>query len=238
MESATSLGKVRSAQPMNRKVLEFEQVSHGTSRKCLPSHGRMVGARQRLLSKPYEATWFSCSRNKAFLPTTLDIASHSSVAAHSEPRTVNVLIQRSAQSAMDMSTSSMSMSPTSTMSGMSMASSTSSSMSSMMGMDMMAMTFFTSSTTPLYSMSWMPDSIGQYAGTCIFLIILATVFRAVLALRIHVYPFLNAVEVHRNGGLEYKPYRHGKSSKYPWRAREAVVIGLIDVIIAGLAYLL
>lgn len=84
----------------------------------------------------------------------------------------------------------------------------------------------------------MPTTIGQYAGTCIFLIALATIFRALLALRVHVYPLLSVVENRRNGGLEYEAYRHGKSTKYPWRAREAVTIGFIDVAIAGLAYLL
>lgn len=84
----------------------------------------------------------------------------------------------------------------------------------------------------------MPTTLGQYAGTCIFLIALATIFRAFLALRVHIYPLLNALEKRRNGGLEYEPYQHGKSNKYPWRAREAVLIGLIDVTIAGLAYLL
>jgi hypothetical protein len=47
----------------------------------------------------------------------------------------------------------------------------------------MSMTFFTSSVTPLYSAMWTPASAGQYAGTCIFLIILAVVFRALLALK-------------------------------------------------------
>jgi len=52
-----------------------------------------------------------------------------------------------------------------------------------MDMSMMAMTFFTSTMTPLYSAMWTPKSIGGYAGTCIFLIILATVFRALLAVK-------------------------------------------------------
>lgn len=65
-------------------------------------------------------------------------------------------------------------------------------MSSMAGMDMgssssgasssMTMTmstfFFTSTSTPLYSKAWTPASPGAYAGTCIFLIILAIVLRA------------------------------------------------------------
>jgi copper transporter 1 len=63
-------------------------------------------------------------------------------------------------------------------------------MGSMSGMDMdtgssasshtgMTMAFFTSTTTPLYSMSWTPQTAGQYAGTCIFLIFLAITLRAI-----------------------------------------------------------
>lgn len=43
---------------------------------------------------------------------------------------------------------------------------------------MMNMVFFTSTSTPLYSDAWTPQSAGAYAGTCIFLIILAILFRA------------------------------------------------------------
>ena len=52
------------------------------------------------------------------------------------------------------------------------------------GMDMghgsmgMSMFFFTATNTPLYSAAWTPTSAGAYAGTCIFLIILAIVLRA------------------------------------------------------------
>jgi hypothetical protein len=45
------------------------------------------------------------------------------------------------------------------------------------------MTFFTSSSTPLYTDMWTPSSPGAYAGTCIFLVILATTFRALLAVK-------------------------------------------------------
>jgi len=45
------------------------------------------------------------------------------------------------------------------------------------------MAFFTSTMTPLYSAMWSPTSTGQYAGTCIFLVILATIFRGLLALK-------------------------------------------------------
>jgi len=37
--------------------------------------------------------------------------------------------------------------------------------------------------TPLYSSMWTPKSVGGYAGTCIFLVVLATIFRALLAVK-------------------------------------------------------
>lgn len=43
----------------------------------------------------------------------------------------------------------------------------------------MAMAFFTATNTPLYSESWTPQNAGQYAGTCIFLLILAITLRAI-----------------------------------------------------------
>lgn len=52
-----------------------------------------------------------------------------------------------------------------------------------MDMSMMAMTFFTATTTPLYSAMWTPASDGAYAGTCIFLIILAVIHRALFAVK-------------------------------------------------------
>jgi len=55
--------------------------------------------------------------------------------------------------------------------------------SSMMTMSDMSMTFYTSTMTPLYSSSWAPTSTASYAGTCIFLILLATLFRGLLALK-------------------------------------------------------
>lgn len=45
----------------------------------------------------------------------------------------------------------------------------------------MSMVFFTSTATPLFSSRWSPTSTGTYAGTCIFLIVLAVVFRGLLA---------------------------------------------------------
>jgi hypothetical protein len=55
--------------------------------------------------------------------------------------------------------------------------------SDMMSMSSMSMTFFTSTTTPIFSSMWMPATQGQYAGTCIFIIMLGLVFRGLLALK-------------------------------------------------------
>lgn len=43
------------------------------------------------------------------------------------------------------------------------------------------MVFTNSHSTPLYSNSWTPSSTGQYAGTCIFLVLLAITARVLLA---------------------------------------------------------
>jgi copper transporter 1 len=47
----------------------------------------------------------------------------------------------------------------------------------------MPMTFFTSTTTPLYSSAWTPKTAAQYALTCLFLVLLCIVFRGLLAAR-------------------------------------------------------
>lgn len=48
----------------------------------------------------------------------------------------------------------------------------------------MSMTFFISTQTALYSTSWTPSTTGQYAGTCIFLIVLGAIFQILLAARV------------------------------------------------------
>lgn len=47
----------------------------------------------------------------------------------------------------------------------------------------MSMVFTTVHNTPLYSKAWTPTSTGAYAGTCIFLIILAILSRLLQAWR-------------------------------------------------------
>ncbi|KAF2172969.1 hypothetical protein M409DRAFT_62610 [Zasmidium cellare ATCC 36951] len=59
------------------------------------------------------------------------------------------------------------------------SSSTSSGMTSMS----MSMVFTTDHSTPLFSSQWTPTTTGAYAGTCIFLIILAIISRLLLAFR-------------------------------------------------------
>ncbi|KAJ2902425.1 putative low affinity copper transporter protein [Zalerion maritima] len=87
---------------------------------------------------------------------------------------------------MDMSTTAMAMDMTATGSAvaatatMDMDMSSSSSMDSMM--TMMAV-FQTNINTSLYSTSWTPNNPATYAATCIFLIILGIVFRAIVAFK-------------------------------------------------------
>src|SRR3954454_5100017 len=45
----------------------------------------------------------------------------------------------------------------------------------------MAGVFTNAHNTPLYSTSWTPTSAGSYAGTCIFLIVLASILRGLIA---------------------------------------------------------
>lgn len=50
-------------------------------------------------------------------------------------------------------------------------------------MPTMAMTFVLSTSTPLLWASWRPRSAGEYAATCIFLIVFATWTRVLMAVR-------------------------------------------------------
>ncbi|KZM18715.1 uncharacterized protein EKO05_0006551 [Ascochyta rabiei] len=47
----------------------------------------------------------------------------------------------------------------------------------------MMMAFFTATNTPLYSEAWTPRNAGQYAGTCIFLIVLAITLRGIFTVK-------------------------------------------------------
>lgn len=56
-------------------------------------------------------------------------------------------------------------------------------MSSNDTMSTMAMYFTTSMNTPLWAQAWTPSNSGQYAGTCIFLVVLAIISRGFGAYR-------------------------------------------------------
>ncbi|KAI9831532.1 MAG: hypothetical protein M1826_003422 [Phylliscum demangeonii] len=60
----------------------------------------------------------------------------------------------------------------------------STSSSSTMHVSSMAMTFFQSNQTPLYALGWTPHSTAAYAGSCIFLILLAFSLRSLMAVRL------------------------------------------------------
>ncbi|KAK7985581.1 hypothetical protein PG996_005183 [Apiospora saccharicola] len=72
--------------------------------------------------------------------------------------------------------------PSSTMDGMS-HSGGGAAMPMTMDMSQMAMVFFQSVTSPLFAKAWTPAGPGAYAGTCIFLIVLATLHRVLIAVR-------------------------------------------------------
>ncbi|KAL7798859.1 Ctr copper transporter family domain-containing protein [Trichoderma afarasin] len=110
--------------------------------------------------------------------------------------------------------------------------------SSMMTMDSMATTFFTGTNTALFSSSWIPQTAGQYAGTCIFLIAFATIFRALLAIRVNFPQVVDAIECRRRHGRIPSHLADSKTTIRPWRANEAVRLAFMDLILAGVGYLL
>jgi copper transporter 1 len=144
-----------------------------------------------------------------------------------------------------MATSAMAMASSTSMemSGMSATASASSDMSGMSGMmdvSQMMMTFFTSTETPLYSKDWTPSGAGQYAGTCIFLIVLASVFRGLLALRTRL-PMLwdQRSDVERQKDTKDQEWGAAADrAKKPWRVNKALARAILDTILAGVSYLL
>ncbi|KAL7967560.1 Ctr copper transporter family domain-containing protein [Trichoderma sp. SZMC 28014] len=107
-----------------------------------------------------------------------------------------------------------------------------------MTMESMSMVFFTSTTTPLWSSAFAPKTTGQYAGACIFLIAFAVVFRVLLALRFNLYRVMAAAKRRSGGSLLSMDMIETKSTPRPWRANEAVTSGALDMVIAGVSYLL
>lgn len=147
------------------------------------------------------------------------------------------------------------------MSGMDMSHGSSSSMGSM------AMTFQNDPSTPLFSTAWTPSGTGSYAGTCIFIIVLAVVFRVLLALKARQEARWLDAELHRRyvavagkqglketvaahkdakavvlseNGVEEEVLvvqRSGDTTR-PWRVSVDPLRAVVDTVIAGVGYLL
>ncbi|KAJ8117822.1 hypothetical protein OPT61_g1072 [Boeremia exigua] len=113
-----------------------------------------------------------------------------------------------------------------------------SSSSTMMGADTMAMTFFVSTSTPLWSTSFKPHNTGEYAGICVFLIALSVMFRLLLVFRSNSSKAFAAVQRDRYSGLIQLCEAEDKAAARGWRVDEAVVMATLDVVVAGVSYLL
>lgn len=118
-------------------------------------------------------------------------------------------------------------------------------------MSEMAMTFFTSFKTPLYSDSWTPTSKGTYAGTCIFLIALSVILRVLIALRPILESRLWTDGIRHSGSplvgeQDDQKNVHGVQQSIQelgarwsrWRVNPAAGRATFEVIIAGISYLL
>ncbi|KAI6083331.1 Ctr copper transporter family-domain-containing protein [Hypoxylon rubiginosum] len=125
-------------------------------------------------------------------------------------------------------------------------------MSSMtMTMADMAMVFFQSVTTPLYSSSWTPQGTGSYAGTCIFLIILGLVHRSLIALRSIVFDSSSTRRPQKTISSDSDEYPGSNSelesagsrirtewNSHPFRMVTETARSVLEVIISGIGYLL
>jgi copper transporter 1 len=133
----------------------------------------------------------------------------------------------------------MSMAPTSEMFAGSMNSGMTMSMADMV------MVFFTSANTPLYTSAWTPTTAGQYAGTCIFLVILPIICRALLVLRCRFPAWMARNDTYDKA----QPLQHPRDDideckqqlqtiKRPWSINESLLRGVLDTVLAGVGYLL
>ncbi|KAK7962039.1 uncharacterized protein PG986_002864 [Apiospora aurea] len=143
--------------------------------------------------------------------------------------------------------------PSSTMdmSGMSGMSGHDPAMPMTMDMSQMAMVFFQSVTSPLFAKAWTPAGPGAYAGTCIFLIVLATLHRVLIAVRNLV--FETGPHGHRklDPDEEEAAYmrRYGRSAGVlarirralhdnPFRIATETARAFSEVVVGGIGYLL
>jgi hypothetical protein len=129
-------------------------------------------------------------------------------------------------------------------------------------MSTMSMVFSTGTMTPIYSSTWTPTSTGGYAGTCIFLIILATTFRGLLAVKVwkekawldaefdrryitiaSKLPESEHISSDDRKGMTLTENRAEevmvvKKRPQPWRITQDPIRAIIDTVIAGVGYLL
>ncbi|KAH7176548.1 Ctr copper transporter [Dactylonectria macrodidyma] len=144
---------------------------------------------------------------------------------------------------------------------------TSSSDSHSSSSSIMTMIFQTQMATPLYASSWTPESAGAYAGTCIFLVVLAILGRALLAVKavqearwldreaarryvtvngkiplteqISVNPDARQMTLSANGVEEtVMVVERKRNTSRPWRFSVDPLRAVLDTVIVGIGYLL
>jgi copper transporter 1 len=114
----------------------------------------------------------------------------------------------------------------------------------MMSMADMAIVFFNSANTPLYTQSWTPKTAGQYAGICIFLVILAIVCRALLVLRCRFPALMEKIYARNHADILSQPLddidecKQAQKPHKPWSINESLLRGVLDTILAGVGYML
>ncbi|KAK9238641.1 Ctr copper transporter family-domain-containing protein [Lipomyces kononenkoae] len=144
---------------------------------------------------------------------------------------------------------------------MAMSTSTASSMSSDPSMSMSSMSFHNSVSDFLFANAWTPSTRGQYAGTCIFLIVLAVIYRLIHVLKHRMERYYNALarqyarsisistaslQTDKDGTFEksvaeanVKPDRPLQFRNIrPWRLSTDFPLALVQFFLSGVGYLL
>ncbi|CAK7201830.1 hypothetical protein SEUCBS139899_004545 [Sporothrix eucalyptigena] len=134
---------------------------------------------------------------------------------------------------MNMATMTSSSTGTMTMAMTTSTSTSTSDSSMMMDMSEMSMTFFYSLMTPLFSSAWTPSTTGQYAGTCIFLILLAVIHRALVAFRSAIF-----AHTHAPGHATAQDLEKEKMSLQRFNAGRELARGVVEAVTGGVSYLL
>lgn len=114
----------------------------------------------------------------------------------------------------------------------------------MMSMADMAMVFFTSANTPLHTQAWTPTTASQYVGTCIFLVILPIICRALLVLRCRFPALMERLHAHKHNDIisqlpdDIDECKQLQTPSRPWSINESLLRGILDTILAAVGYLL